>query len=764
MDLAAERQQVIHDIDQLVSKIRRLVSQVDPIQLMHLNHVFWFGSTMRTADPRESAMDLNNITASHLLPYIQSVIVGTPPDKDQKEITREEHDTLVKWVEELHTTSVLRYYIADTRYQKENTPNFDTESHEMARKLQFDWQASSQRYSVEEIPFLTELLMPHDATLKSAFGLGAQDILKGLEKLQHSLVQGVGSALMAMHAMNEKLSNRMERMRRGKDLLPGASLQMEFEELAPLIARDEGFEGEYNSALTIRQSLMNLDHFDVGKITGWSSSFMDLLSFKPGEDTKFFAAGDFAGWLLREFPVAERPFLKVDGRYFCFEEITVFDVIYRRLQKLVRRQNPALGEQWDKDQNRVTEHLPIQYLQHILPSLTVDFSLYYKFKKPGSTKTEWAEIDAVATYRDQLMLLEIKGGAFTYTNPTTDLEAHVKSLKALVQAPALQADRLLQELNTHGTLQLYDQAKTRVIRTLTRSDFHDISRIAVTLDGVSSIGPIVAQLHKLGLQVPETWVVTLSDLRMYSHLFEGRPLRFLHYLKQVMKTIRVAGSQPGDEMDRLGMYFHHNALTKQIQHHGEEHFFAGYRDEFDVYYAQLGAGEKPEKPGPPTMPYFDRLVEQVALNTPNGMQHAFILLDVPNDAQVKLDAWLSERVPAATVGLSQELEPEHPVTIMLLDSRETHQRPLARTQTQIRMRSCGWPRVLVAYVYVTPAGQMLHVDTEILVNTMPEDQQKASWAAHRKQKIQQFAKAQKLGGNAPCPCRSGKKYKHCCKI
>jgi hypothetical protein len=82
-------------------------------------------------------------------------------------------------------------------------------------------------------------------------------------------------------------------------------------------------------------AMFGLDLFDVGKNTILPKVMLDALSFSPGEDTEFFAPGEFAGWPLRIWPIMRRPFIRLNGSTYCFDIFSLFDNIYRVLRRIV---------------------------------------------------------------------------------------------------------------------------------------------------------------------------------------------------------------------------------------------------------------------------------------------------------------------------------------------------------------------------------------------------------------------------------------------
>jgi len=185
-----------------------------------------------------------------------------------------------------------------------------------------------------------------------------------------------------------------------------------------------------------------MDLFDVQKTTALPLELLNELTWLRGEETEFFAEGEFRGWPLRIWPIFKRPFIQLGGRYYCFDLYGLLDNLYRVMQRAIRHSSQNYVQTWNNIQQRVSEDLPFRYLENLLPGAKVWRQVYYRGKTDAGA-TEWCETDGLLIYDDHLFVIEAKGGAFTYTPPATDFPAYVASLKNLVLKPATQGKRFV---------------------------------------------------------------------------------------------------------------------------------------------------------------------------------------------------------------------------------------------------------------------------------------------------------------------------------
>ena len=174
---------------------------------------------------------------------------------------------------------------------------------------------------------------------------------------------------------------------------------------------------------------MNL--FDVQKITTLPEKLLVELSWRPGEEKDFFAEGEFRGWPLRIWPVFKRPFIRLENQFYCFDLYSLFDNIYRVMQRVILRLKPDYQETWNTIQRSQSEDLPLKYLKRLLPDAKVLKNVYYR-GKTDSGATGWCEADGLLIYDDHLFVIEARGGAFTHTSPIDRFSRHTShSLKNL---------------------------------------------------------------------------------------------------------------------------------------------------------------------------------------------------------------------------------------------------------------------------------------------------------------------------------------------
>ena len=93
------------------------------------------------------------------------------------------------------------------------------------------------------------------------------------------------------------------------DELAAKHQDLDFEALMAKVFEDRDLAAQRDR---FAGAMFGLDLFDVGKNTVLPKAMLDALSYSPGEDTEFFAPGEFAGWPLRIWPIMRRPFIRLN--------------------------------------------------------------------------------------------------------------------------------------------------------------------------------------------------------------------------------------------------------------------------------------------------------------------------------------------------------------------------------------------------------------------------------------------------------------------
>ncbi len=766
---AAQLVTITEEVDRIVAELAALVSQFEPLGLLQQSHGWFIADAIGKEAEHELGYD--SLITLRMLDYVQSVVCATPPAPTQRTASSDDWNMLRGMVSELYNWLQLPYFIAATSARRLNDPQFDEAVEQIRTPLEMHFlTVRSERYFAHEVPRLRRFLLPHDEILRELFGVGADEIADGLERLQESLASGVLDGFNRLKELQgafvADLGDRTVASTDAPDLTPREAFEQFLER--------SGKRAEWESALG---RTFGLDAFDVDAVTGLPAALLDELSWSPGEDTTFFAPGDRAGWPLRQLPIHKRPFLRIGARHYCFDQVSLFDGTYRNLERLVKRLRPGYGQTWKDRQAAATEEFALELFSRLLPGATIHRSAHYQFDNPTTGKREWSETDGVVVYAGHLFVVEVKAGLYVNLSPVEAFDQHVASMKRLIAAPASQGERFLAELRVVGAITLHD-ADHNPITTIDLSTIRRATVVGVTLDNLSAIGTRAVELAAVGAGVGRvpTWPLSLDDLLVYAEVFSS-PFRFLHFVEQRMRAELDHRSRPEDELDHLGMYLESNRYAKEVESL-EPHarvLWAGYRGAIDRFYPRQGTTpERAIRPEQPRHGFFDDLIDKLeASGGADAARLASLMLDLPFEHRQGFDKALrdvllrvsgNDRVVSFAAGGDVPL-----TTVCLPPSAGAAQIAEFRDRTRADMLLREEETRAVLFVRARPGRDSTEVVgwefllvSEIGLGNRPALERLAEKiGAERVEKVRISRPRGRIEPNEMCPCGRDRKFKHC---
>ena len=752
--------EVVADIEAIVMRIVDQIVRLPADRLLH--RAYWEFAALAIT---KGAAAVEEAGALRMIDYVQSIVAAAPPaDVQQSEVSEDDWETLKTDIRDLFDRITIRYQSCLTASRLVADPDLDMALEEFRFRAEGMWMhVRGKRYQPHEVIALAELLEPHSDVLNRLFGIDAPTLVAELGKILTKLTSGVGDVMLAMRQLHEDSIARMDIIAEMPDIVSKDAFVAKLWEDSELAARRDVIAGE----------LVGLDLFDVAKITCLPETLIDELSWNPGEERNLLAPGPLSGWPLRLWPTMQRPFLKLEGRPLCFDMWSLFDNIYRAIQRIVFRLEPSYREQWNARQKAVTEALPLEYLSKLLLGMRKFDPVKYLWKS-GPGKAQWHECDGLVIYDDHLFVLEIKAGAFTYTSPATDLDSHLASLKTLLESPAKQGARFLDYLESADEVSIANEDCVEVAR-LRRSNFRHVTVMAVTADTFTELAARAEHLKDVGISVGSraVWSLSIDDLRVYADLFDN-PLCFLHFVEQRMLAVKNERVDLNDEIDHFGLYLTHNNYAQLASEYApsDKLNFDGFRLPVDEFYAGVANGEAPDPPCQNMPSRLREIIEQLAItDRPGRAMVASFLLDAGEELRESVVAGIDNQLEG-----NKRLRRQRP----LLFSGDGEPFSICTTSPDVPRdaeQALNYVRSLIAS-NKEDHRLLIELDydtndtlrgvfwsTVSLDGLAPAAVATAHAYGARQKRIRlSNARAKgKIAVNSLCPCGSGKKYKKCCR-
>ena len=761
---------IILEIDNLVLEVADLIAELPPEELLHRA---WTEMAIRHMKLNaEVEVGTDELLSMRMLDYVQSVIAAVPPAHNQRqEVTEEEWSALREKIGELFEKVNRTYQFCRRAKNKVEDLNFNEYLDEFHHRAQIFWcNIKGNRYQVHEPAYLQHMFLPHSDVLEELFGISGKEFVEEIIKIWHELSFGHGEALESVVEFDKDAHQAIEKKISTQTNTSKHDLQM----LMDQIIKENAWEDRRDEVFG---RLLGMDLFDLQKTTTLPEKLLEELAWSPGEETEFFAEGEFRGWPLRIWPVFKRPFIRLNNRYYCFDLYSLLDNIYRVMQRLILRLKPDYHETWNSIQKSLSENLPFEYFERLLPGAKVLKPVYYQGQTEAGVKG-WCETDGLLIYDDHLFVIEAKGGAFTYTPPATDIQAWLKSLDNLILKPATQGKRFVKYLMGADKVALFND-KHKQIDELCKSNYRHVAICAVTLDPFTEIAAQVQHLRKIGVDVgtEPVWLMSVDDLQIYADVFEN-PLFFLHYVEQRMCAFQSNAVRCDDEIDHLGLYLKHNHYSthvEEIQGTSEAHIqFIGYREDVDTFFSERM--RDPDTPCPLRQQIPTRIMEIVQFLSSSTMagraEIASYLLDLSGEWRENISSFIEDELakqpttkramPISTHGndvnltvycwragsvrrnTTEALENARSILLINNDSRRLFLE-LTFTQNCI-LEDVSWHWVELSGI---PPEELPRL--------------RARAERFRRDRVNKVRlQKRKIGRNEQCPCGSGKKYKKCC--
>ena len=363
------------DMERQSLQVRDLILAQPPVQL--LGYLWAQFHMVVLADVREKDEDYRPNkeliqTFQFALEYVHAVwschaqLVDKKKPLDEAKVA-----TLFGVLEELQNTTMM-YCMTSS------AANIVPEGNRQSDNLGFNAKSSwvlirGHRYQVLEEEFFTFVLEPHADALRAAYEMDYNAIAAGIQAIADTMRTGFSEAIQKIQEGMEKASALMEGT--------GDGLAAAIEKLK---------EGKGNFAAQTSDAVHDIFYggiCNISRHTDFTSALLDDLSYLPGENTEFFADGDFKGTPMRTLPARIKPGIKLGDEYYVTDGQFVRDSAYRAIQRGLLHRSPAYREEWNRRQKTLIEQSYPIIFSHQLAGADKYSEVFFKDRKSG----QWVE-------------------------------------------------------------------------------------------------------------------------------------------------------------------------------------------------------------------------------------------------------------------------------------------------------------------------------------------------------------------------------------
>ena len=395
------------------------------------------------------------------------------------------------------------------------------------------------RYQALEKEFFSFVLKPHANALQTVYGMGSDAIAAGVQAITDALRAGCGKA-------SQKLLDGMDQVY--------ALMEKTGDSFG--VATKKAMQNNNNlqaDAVDACRDLLFGGICSLSRHTNFTLPLLEDLSYLPGENTEFFAEGNFKGTPMRTLPALVKPGIKLGDEYYVTDGQLVRDSMYRAIQRGLLGRLPKYSEEWNRRQKVLIEKSFPTIFGRQLAKASIYSEVF--FKNPNTN--QWAETDLVLMVDDVLLVVEAKAGVMAMHSPATDFDRHERVIRNLIVKAYKQCKRFIEYLSTDAEVLLYNKCDDGYaeIGRLRQADFRVILPIGLTIETyapVSTMSKGLAELQPIHGKYPFI-SMSVDDLFVLNRFLPTAGELF-HYLEVRQQVSGVPDVMLFDETDHLGAY------------------------------------------------------------------------------------------------------------------------------------------------------------------------------------------------------------------
>ena len=537
---------LLKDMEATSARMRELIVAMPPHDLLGYIYAQYMMKAMADHSPIEQQQEADGLDDlvnenQFLLEYVHAVLAS---DAAPAEVTfNEAHCTKLFELGRKLREQAMYFAMATSADTKDGVFGPDTADIEFRAKS--SWvMLRGNRYQVLEGEFYRFVLAPHNEVLEEVYGVGASDIAEGFQAMADATRSGQADAIMEM----------MTQFEAARAFAAAQDKPLEDIMEAWVAANAE----RSKTAGRAMDDMLRGGIANVSRHTKLPPTLLADLAYQRGEESEFFAAGDFAGTPYRTLPARKKPLILLGTDYYAVDPCFTRDSGYRALLYNLLQRKPLYKKTFEYRQKKMSEAAFAVIFANQLPGATVLQEVYYK--DPASK--QWSENDTLILIDDVLLLVEAKAGAAaTIASPVLDFGRHAQSVQDLVLKAYKQCERFFSYLSSAEEVPLYHLIDGRYeeCARVRRSDYRVMLPIGLTVESFSPFSTYCKELPQVKPLLGKHAFISLSidDLFVLKR-FLSTPGLFAHYMEVRQAVAGIRRSHLFDEFDHLGEYLKKN--------------------------------------------------------------------------------------------------------------------------------------------------------------------------------------------------------------
>lgn len=554
--LLASADQLKEEMERLSDEVRILILAQPPIKLlgylMGQFHIVIMSGVREAGD--EYRPDKEAIKTFQLALEYAHAVWSCHADLVDEIVALDENRAgeLFKVLDELATTTMF-YCMASSAANAD--PGRGPRSADVEFHAKTSWTLiRGHRYQVLEAEFFRFVLAPHEDALRTAYGMGADEIAAGIQGIADAMRTGFSTA-------TERMMDGMERAER--------EIARSGDDMEVVLGRLAADDPDFTDGMSgIYKDMFLGGICNLSRHTALTAPLLEDLSFAPGENTEFFAAGEFRGTPMRTLPGRVKPAIRLGGEVYATDGQFVRDSAYRAIQRGIAQRLPYRDEWLTRQGVLVEQAFPTIFARQMVGARSFE-SVYFKDVHTG----QWVETDLVVVIGDALLVIEAKAGNMPMQSPATSFRTHERVIQDLVVKAYRQCRRFVDYLASAPEVLLFalrDGHHVEVGR-LRQHDFRIVLPIGLTVEAFTPFSAMAKELPEVEPLLGHHPFISMSvdDLFVLNRFLPTTGM-LLHYLEVRQQAAGIRGAMLFDEIDHLGIYISENRFDVTMREHLEK--------------------------------------------------------------------------------------------------------------------------------------------------------------------------------------------------
>ena len=287
---------------------------------------------------------------------------------------------------------------------------------------------------------------------------------------------------------------------------------------------------------------------------------MESLSMKFGDNASFIKDGPYKGNIMNGHSIYEKPFVKVDDRFYCFNPMILHRNLFLIAEKLIKQDASYYNKHFKEIKSPTSRDGYIErkvrcILESFLPTVNFYSSVHYSIIEDGQEKKP--ELDILGVSNKAVYIIEVKAHELTYKD-RVGMEGTKEKIKSSMGEACRQCCRAKKAIDDNSNPVFgVSGGCVKIDKSL------PVYKIAVTFQHYSSLVGQMDNLIKAGLMEEhyrDTWIVSLFDLMVCSEYFKDEE-EFVSYL-DAHKAIYAKHCTFYDELDVLNGFLNYDLVDQ----------------------------------------------------------------------------------------------------------------------------------------------------------------------------------------------------------